>query len=456
MSGAGASGALTAPGAPNSAPPAPPPLSAAQAKAAIDAKANDIADLSAPFSSELVGNTQAEFDAEYGDASLLRHRVISKWVSAGTPRAQAQAVGRPDPIAVQKFQDVDAETHLSVPSLKDQFYSNLIDEMKKATFIDRTRTYLAMKEAAPPHLFAFKGRPIPAERITPLSSRNHSVDKLFLNANVHNPALIDAAIEGPLAAAGVRPDKINEEKSKQAVRLKAYRHLLRDGTDPLSTIDKTKNISDWGTWYAPGEIRPNPGAAANTEFANMMTLGALQPEWYPNGTVVLHIDRRLSGAARDVRKPTCFDGMMSALWTARNLGADDYGVTGGGLGEFLEAKVPFSDVTSATAIIPDDDFLADIQRVVKEVERKTGGASTPTEELLRGNNTHARILNTTGDGTGGVKDMYGQIIDRSSQEQNSPSAAPHAPGAIQPDSSATPAGPAVAAGGAYDMSKDPR
>jgi hypothetical protein len=171
---------------------------------------------------------------------------------------------------------------------------------------------------------------------------------------------------------------------------------------------------------------------------------------------VLNIDRRLSAGARDIRKPTAFDGMMSALWCARNMGTDDYGVTGGGLGEFLEAKVPFSDVTSAHAIIPDDDFLADMQRVITEVKNKTAGASTPTEEALRGNNKNAKIANTTGNGTGGVKDVYGQIADRSTKEQNSPSVAPHAPGAAKPDSGAMPAGAAVAQQGAYDQKNGPR
>jgi hypothetical protein len=76
---------------------------------------------------------------------------------------------------------------------------------------------------------------------------------------------------------------------------------------------------------------------------------------------------------------------MSALWCARNLGADDYGVTGGGIGEFLEAGVTFEEVTSATPVIPDDDFLLDLERVKTQVSNKFGKTSTPTEERARGN-----------------------------------------------------------------------
>ncbi len=184
----------------------------------------------------------------------------------------------------------------------------------------------------------------------------------------------------------------------------------------------------------------------NEQFTKMMTLGALQPEWYPNGTCVLNIDRRLSGAARVLFKPTAFDGLMSALWTARNMSEDDYGVTGGGLGEFLEANIPFSDVTSAKAIIPSDDFLADVKRAATEAEKKAPG-STPTEELLRGNDQNVKVLNTSGDGTGGAKDMYGQIIDRTKQEQQTPSPSPNAPLAPKPTSNAMPTMNATATAG---------
>lgn len=430
-----------------------PPLTAATAKTAIDGKAADVADLSAPFAADWVGKPKADLDAALTDVTILRHKVIDKFVSAGAPPAQTQAVGSKDPIAIQKFQDVDQEAHLAVPSLKGTFYTNLVAEMKKPDFTDRTRTYPAMKTAAPPGVFAGKGRPIPPDRISPLSSRNHSVDKLF-DINII-AADIDAEIAKPLTDAGAPPAKVAEAKRDPERRKKAYRHILKGGRDPMTTIDKSKDISPYGTWYAPGQIVPKPGLAANTEFANMMTLGALQPEWYPSGTCILNIDRRISGAARDVKKPTCFDGMMSALWCARNMGADDYGLTGGGQGEFLEAKVPFSDVTSARAVIPDDDFLADIQRVVSEVNAATHGQSTPTEELLRGNTNNARILNTTV-GNSGARDMYSAINNRSTQEQNSSGAAPNAPGAARPTSGAAPAGPAVAGGGAFDMRRGPR
>jgi len=43
----------------------------------------------------------------------------------------------------------------------------------------------------------------------------------------------------------------------------------------------------------PLPVQPPPVKPPNPEFAKMMTLGALQPEWYPEGTAVLRIDRAI-------------------------------------------------------------------------------------------------------------------------------------------------------------------
>lgn len=410
---------------------APQPLTDGAALSSILAKDQALGDIAQPLATKLAAasKTQADFDSQYADVGLLRHEAIASFLDAGQAKAATQTVGSPDPIAVQKFADIDGEAHLSDASLKDKFYQNLVTEMKKPSFTDRTRTYDAMKAAAPPAEFGFKGNPIPVERITPLSSRNQSVDKLY---DINTIATeIDTAIEQPLLAAHARPDTVATKKADRALRLKAYRHLIAT-RDPLTTVDKGQPISKYAAWYAPGEISVPPGDN-NTNYARMMRLGALQPEWYPNGTVVLNIQRTLEAGARDIRKPTAFDGLMSVLWVSRNLGEDDYGVTGGGLGEFLEKGVTYNEVTSATAVIPTDDFLADIQRVTTQVNNAQPG-STPMEEVVRGNGANTSILNTSPE----VGGMYGNIAHRTQLEAQSPSAAPVAPGAAQPTSAAMP------------------
>ncbi len=169
-----------------------------------------------------------------------------------------------------------------------------------------------------------------------------------------------------------------------------------------------------------------------------MTLGALQPEWYQYGTVVLDID--MTGiATRVCRKPTAFDGLMSAVWVARNIGENDYGLTGGGAGEFLEANVPYANVTNFRAVIPSDAFQAALQALIAAAPKN----STVTEEALR--NPGAPM-------TGDMSTLYGAVIDSTAAEQKTPGAAPVVPGAATPTPrlGAQATGPAVASGGAYD------
>ena len=421
-------GATTAPDAATT----PQPLTEGAALASILAKDQALGDIAQPLATKLAtaSKTQTDFDSQYADVGLLRHEAIAAFLEVGQATSATQTVGSPDPIAVQKFADIDSEAHLSDAGLKDKFYLNLVTEMKKPSFTDRTRTYDAMKAAAPPAEFGFKGNPIPVERITPLSSRNQSVDKLYDINTI--AAEIDTAIEQPLLAAHARPDTVTTKKADRALRLKAYRHLIA-ARDPLTTVDKGQPISKYAAWYAPGEISVPPGDNT-TNYARMMRLGALQPEWYPNGTVVLNIQRTLEAGARDIRKPTAFDGLMSVLWVSRNLGEDDYGVTGGGLGEFLEKGVTYNEVTSATAVIPSDDFLADIQRVTTQVNNAQPG-STPTEELARGNGQGTSILNTAPEARG----MYNDILSTTAGEHQNPSVPPVAPGAAQPTTTLMPA-----------------
>ena len=107
--------------------------------------------------------------------------------------------------------------------------------------------------------------------------------------------------------------------------------------------------------------------------------------------------------------------------------------------------VPWSEADSITAVIPNDDFLADIQRVMTQTKNEVGEpnagagkASTPTEELMRGNTDATSILNTGPE----AKGSYGTVIGQSKKEAATPSAGPTLPGASQ---SAPPAGPTTAA-----------
>nr|MBA3463618.1 hypothetical protein [Deltaproteobacteria bacterium] len=427
----------------------PGPMDLAKAKAAIDTRADDLRDISDPLAREWDTKLRSEFESTYVDANVLRHTAIEKFITAAPNPTLIKRVAAPDPIATQKFTDIDNEAHLDAAhvDLKQTFYDQVHARiLATASYADRSRTYDIQKAVAETRAFNAKGKKIPADRISPFLSRNHSVDKIYEVAKANRKTDIDGQIATEVTNAGGKARAIATAQTKEPLRLKAYRHLLAvPGSDPLAGVDLTEPITTYPTWYAPGEITVG-GGGPNEQFTKMMTLGALQPEWYANGTVVLNIERTVAPALRELIKPTAFDGLMSALWTARNMTETDYGVTGGGLGEFLEKNVMFSEVTSARAIIPTDDFLADVRRVTTEAEGAAPGSS-PTEEIIRGNDQNVQILNTTGVGTGGAGDMYGQVTDRTRQEQATPGPSPVAPGAAQPTSAAMPTMPATATAG---------
>jgi len=408
--------------------------------AGLDRADADIAD---PLASSLEreGITQEQFQSRYSDVPALRGAILQKWFEgAAAPavvHAKVNTVASKDPIAVQKLADVDAEQYLDNPGLKGQFYSELASKLQDPS-LDRTRIYPIMSAMVIP-TYVFKGVAVPADKVSPFQSRNQNVDKLYDINQVQID--IDMQIEqdwtetgAPLAA--LPPNA----KSDPAMRKKAYRHILKRGRAPMTTIDTSQPISEYGTWYSPGEITV-PAGSAETAYGQMMQLGALQPEWYPNGTVVLNIQRKVDAGERELKKPTAFDGMMSALWVSRNQPAESYGVTGGGAGEFLEAAVPYADVANATAVIPNDDYLGEIQRLSATVPNN----SSVGEELLRGNAVGTNL--TTG--------AYQGIIDRSTQEANTPGDSPIAPGATNEGvgGPATPGHEASVPGGTFDATR---
>jgi hypothetical protein len=458
----------------------PGPMDAKKAKEVIDSRNPDKTkgdgDISAGLAKDWVGKQRAAFESQFLDNGTLHKAIIDKHLGPAPDAAKMQTVGSKDPIAIQKFKDIDTESHIAInpDGKKKEFYIDLHAVMVSPAFTDRERTYPAMRAAA-----GFKynclGAKIPPERVAPISSRNHSMAKIWDAA--HQTATTKTAINNEittqLTVGGKPPNpiKLAEKLASDDLRKKTYYHLIKTGKlSAKASVDPAVKMSKYGpTWYAPGEIKVDTSTPPNQEFTKMMTLGALQPEWYPEGTAVLKID--MTGVANRVcLKPTAFDGLMSALWTSRNLTVHDYGVTGGGLGEFLEADVTFGHVSTITPVIPTDDFLADIQRVIAEVKGKLGAnvhdpahddTSTPTEELVRGNGGNTKILNTAGNASTAdgptAKAAFGSVIDKSTKEQNKPSATPAAPGATAETSAAAPAKSAAAgSGGAYDRVDGPR
>lgn len=414
----------------------PTPMTRDEAKTAITTKAASYADLADALAGTLTSTAKADFDTRYASVTNLQKDVIKEYVKGGDSKAKTQQVGKDDPIAIQKFQDVDQEAHLEDASVKTQFYDGLRSGMQNGDLTDRTRTFPLMQSTAG-NTYKFKGTLIPADRLTAVSTRNQGLNGMLGVANTAAKAQIAAAIEAEMVALSATPAQIATAQGDWNTQVKAFASILKSGVDPMSLIDKRHNITQgYGTWYHPGAIVPSLDPDPDVAFTDMMTLGALQPEWYAEGTVVLEIDMSAK-ANRVCRKPTAFDGLMSSVWVARNLSDSDYGLTGGGAAEFLEANVPYRFVTSARAVIPSDTLKVELQRLIDAAPAN----STPTEEALRGSTAAAG---------GSAEGLYDSVIDSTVNEQNTPGANPTVAGAASPNTSASPSGPAVAPGGAYD------
>jgi hypothetical protein len=430
----------------------PAPMDAAAAKAAIDATIPECKDISDLYSAEWVNEQRSKFEAEFiGKQNKLRHLVITKYLGPAPDKAKIQVVGSLDPVAVQKFSDIDNEQHLTDRSLIGRFYNDLHPHLIKEEYTDRSRTYPLMKTAIGYTDYVCKGTPVPASMVTRFSSRNYSLERMYEKATAATNLAIDTQIETELRNKGASPAAIGPAKLKPENRKRAYRHILAGHTSPHSTVEPTAKLNPYNDagemWFSPGEITVDAGDP-NTQFKKMMTLGALQPEWYAQGTVVLNIDATLRPRAREIYKPTAFDGLMSALWTARNNANEVYGLTGGGAAEFLERGIMYSDVASSKAVVPSDDFIDEMARIAAEVKAKAGGGASPTEEMLRGKNT--------GNPTGEVKQTMSAVTDRSKQEQNAPGAMPANATPQAPLPPAAAPTPAAAPGGVMDQANGPK
>ena len=376
--------------------------------------------------------TDPVLQARLGNVQALYSDVIAAWRGGGGPKDGdfVRSFGGKDPIAVQKFADVDGEAYIEggkKQAVTQEFYTKVASAIQ-AGQTDRTRVFPLLQTASKG--FTFLGAKIPPEALTPLTTRNHGVGSLYsYSLSAEGSKILNTfALEEVAKKTKATP----EELAKQGLaptdkqRKEAMRYLLRTSHagNPLFFADKAKSLARAETWFSPDEVKLKT-ADPNTGFTDLMTANALQPEWYPDGALALTIRPT---SLREARKPTAFDGMMSALWMSRNQPAQTYGVTGGGAREFLEKGITFGMVEKATAVIPSENWVAELTELSKSV----GKDSSAGEEALRGHKV-------------GIKDTapaFDAVIGRSMQEAHAPSLVAGQPAPVGP----TPA----AHGGTFD------
>lgn len=260
-----------------------------------------------------------------------------------------------DPIAMQKLDDVDNEAYMEdvpAPTARTAFYRTV------GEYINANHASLApgaiynacFNRASTP--YKFKGKKIDPATMTGLCARTSSVNGFWRFQVKQSIFLGQAATE------------LGLPETEDAVKKLAYAKWIaacQTGGDLMPYLDTSKAIAPKGfpAWFTPDQVRVD--ADPNVAFTDLMSVFALQPEWFGEGNVFFEIDPAL--ITGEIRKPTAYDGMQSSLWVARNQPAETFGVTGGGAREFLAQEVPATSVKSLRGVVPSADFLAQVARL---------------------------------------------------------------------------------------------
>ncbi len=382
--------------------------------------------------------TQTTYDERVKSGSLYTW-IIGAWSNHGAnDEAFVQDFGSKDPIAVQKFAELSSEQYYEddIAAARSQFYRSVAQEIGTAPK-PRDRVFPILSAKRIP--FLFKGKKIDPAILPQFINRTHSAATLKDSLSTAGKLQVQNYVVRQVAAKrGISEDRVRAKADVMASfdEGKALLAGLRDGSlQPLQVVDRGRGLTAPGrsTWFSPDQATVVP--AGDTGFAELMKIGALQPEWYPEGTVSLNIQPDKASSVTEARKPTAFDGLLSALWVSRNQQDQTYGVTGGGAREFLMKGVTWGEVTSATAQIPSDAFMGELQRLADQFKSVDGQSTTPGEEILRGNL----------DPTGRTRSTYQNVFGATAQEANSPS---KVAGQAAPEG-----GQVVAAGGSLDQGR---
>lgn len=376
-------------------------------------------------------------------APTLKTEILTAWRTskAGSDQAFVEEYGRPDPVAVQKFADLNGEAYWDDSAGKGDLAGarkglyQAVAESIVSFQTDRARIFPLMTAKRFPYVFA--GKKITA--IPALTRRTHSVGGLARGLNSAAEAMaLQRGLEMIATKAGVPVATIQNDPGAQAeartIKMQAIRDILRSGAmTPKAMAVSSNKLSEFATWFTPGGVTTTPGGDAG--YAELMVLGALQPDWYPDGTVLVEIDTVAAGPVLEARKPTAFDGLLSALWVSRNQGGETYGVTGGGAQEYLMTGPTWANVTQSSAQIPSESNLQEIVAASERIKAQFGSTKHGTgprgttdttstgEEVMRGNGAAAGMP-AGGFGAG----VYADVIATSRNQAQSTGAA--APGGV--------------------------
>jgi hypothetical protein len=244
----------------------------------------------------------------------------------------------------------------------------------------------------------------------------------FYNYNVDKKELAKQAVNYYNNTKGLNATVDQFSALPDADRLmQEYLKSIGSNSGAIRTLMKGTLHPKGGNWWTPNQLKVEPGQAG---FAQLLTLFALEPQYFASGTVFFKVDTSALGSVIEARKPTCFDGMQSSMWVPREGGGETFGVTGGGIGEVMVNGIPVDRVTEFQCNFPAPDLSSAITSFEKEIRAKTGGSAM--DALDRAGSSGPKRDNVVnqmkGVGPGGdaLANLNQGINKRTTTERNSP------------------------------------
>lgn len=366
---------------------------------------------------------KSEFDAK--KTGNLEPDLLLEWRLAAGDEAFAKDYSKPDPIAARNLAQVDSANpaHFEgggsvFAQCKKGFYDAVSNELlsgpKRPTCFNK-----AFFPASTSH--RFKGKKI-TDKLPQFMQRAMAYTD-FRDYNVDVAELGRQACAWYNGRTGKNVNQAAFDALPDAQKLRED-YLKQAGGDESAIRRLAKGTFTFrANWWTPNSLDIKAGEAG---FAQLMTIFALEPQYFADGSVFMTCDLKAVSDPKllEARKPTCFDGMQSAMWAPREQGGEVFGVTGGGIQEALCKGVDAKSITKFQCNFPAPDVAAAIKSFDAQIQAKTGGSAANALERAQGDPKAtanvAQGMQHAGPGGGAALNLQMGVSNRTEQERKKP------------------------------------
>ncbi len=404
---------------PNPTPPADPDIDLATIKSELATAASGTVGTFTPaeaaaYANQIAPSGTLKRSALDTEKTNCTAKVVSAWktAEAANPRGFCGAYAGPDAIATRKFGELDAEVDTNYEGgggagHKLSFYTQLAGIIGVGD-VPRMNTFGKCDAAVRAAGLRMKGAHIAQTQLQPMLERTAGVGGTYDYTTDKDLVAADCAAEVSSMSADLANMSASELLTNFPQVVKAFWAEKGDKKYLKGNLTPPRG----GTWFSSGQVALNPGPP-DTQFSQLMEIGALQPEWFADGAVRFTIDAAgVAGVAGNCVKPTCLDGMQSGLFVPNN-SPNVFGVTGGGFNEFLAASIPSSAVTAMSII----STSTNLRTAITEADQraKAAGHGSAMDQQERDRNAGTPTPNA-----GEAQGVYDQVTNRTAQERRTP------------------------------------